>query len=164
MKNNNEWIALIHQSSEKIMKEGREAYRQAMENPTLRYIVEMDDDGTVGYWYDVAGGNSFHCTVHDGTAIELLHFCCSGWEYQCNEDIETELHDSGRDDILEEIRKKAEEERSDLEYVIVNFFPYVCDVVEKCRNSYINSMCEEFADEDIEEQLRKLECDLERMS
>lgn len=41
---NREWLELIEQNKERIINKGIEAYKEALENPNLRYIV---DDGGI---------------------------------------------------------------------------------------------------------------------
>lgn len=76
---NREWLELIEQNKERIINKGIEAYKEALENPNLRYIVEISEDGIITMWYDVAGGNSFHMSTYNGKSLELIHFCMQNW-------------------------------------------------------------------------------------
>ena len=44
---NREWLELIEQNKERIINKGIEAYKEALENKNLRYIVEMDENGII---------------------------------------------------------------------------------------------------------------------
>ena len=76
---NREWLELIEQNKERIINKGIEAYKESLENKNLRYIVEMDENGIITMWYDVAGGNSFHMSTYSGKSLELIHFCMQNW-------------------------------------------------------------------------------------
>ena len=51
---NREWLELIEQNKERIINKGIEAYKEALENPNLRYIVEMDENGIITMWYNLS--------------------------------------------------------------------------------------------------------------
>lgn len=62
------WLELIEEKEDQILAEGEKAYKEAINNPHLRYIVEIDENGDVYSWYDVAGGNSFHVSTFHWSA------------------------------------------------------------------------------------------------
>lgn len=39
------WLELIEEKGDQILAEGEKAYKEAINNPHLRYIVEIDEDG-----------------------------------------------------------------------------------------------------------------------
>lgn len=47
---NREWLELIEQNKERIIHKGIEAYKSALENKNLRYIVEISEDGIITMW------------------------------------------------------------------------------------------------------------------
>lgn len=74
---NKNWLELIEKKYDEIINVGEKAYKDALENQHLRFIVEMDENGNVYSWYDVAGGNSFHASTYNGESIELLSSVCN---------------------------------------------------------------------------------------
>ena len=52
---NKKWLELIEQHEKQIINAGIEAYKEALENPNLRYIVEINENGGITTWYDLAG-------------------------------------------------------------------------------------------------------------
>lgn len=44
MFSNKDWLKLINEKETEIIEIGISAYREAKENPHLRYIIEMDED------------------------------------------------------------------------------------------------------------------------
>lgn len=73
------WLELIEEKEEEIIDAAKKAYREALENTHLRFIVEMDSEGEVSYWYDIAGGNSFHVSNEPDKEIKILMEFC----FQC---------------------------------------------------------------------------------
>jgi hypothetical protein len=74
------WKKLITLKQEEILKSGENAYKKALANTHLRVIVEMDSDGEICEWNDIAGGNAVHESTLNGSSIELFEFC-----FQCLE-------------------------------------------------------------------------------
>ena len=81
------WLELIEEKEDQILAEGEKAYKDAINNTNLRFIVEMDQDGNVYSWYDIAGGNSYHMSVHEGKAIELFEFCFQYYDIEISSGI-----------------------------------------------------------------------------
>ena len=73
----NEWLELIERNEEQIINTGIEAYKEAIENTQLRYIVEINTNGEIPTWYDIAGGNmqiTLKRNASSATAERLFHF------------------------------------------------------------------------------------------
>lgn len=93
------WLELIEEKEDQILAEGEKAYKEAINNPHLRYIVEIDENGDVYSWYDVAGGNSFHVSTFEGKSKELFELCFQFLDIEISSDaLETKL-------MIEEGRK-----------------------------------------------------------
>lgn len=69
---NKNWLELIEKKYDEIINVGEKAYKDALENQHLRFIVEMDENGNVYSWYDVAGGNSFHASTQVIAKLAVL--------------------------------------------------------------------------------------------
>lgn len=52
------WLEIIEKNREKIQEIAEQAFRDAMGNRYMRFIVEIKEDGECFSWGDVAGGNS----------------------------------------------------------------------------------------------------------
>ena len=97
---NKNWLELIEKKYDEIINVGEKAYKDALENQHLRFIVEMDENGNVYSWYDVAGGNSFHASTYNGESIELFEFCMQYWENNpADETVEEKLREKGLYDL-----------------------------------------------------------------
>ena len=81
-----EWLELIKEHEEKIIESGEKAYADAMNNTNLRFIVELEKDGSIYSWYDVAGGTSCSEDSFNGNSIVLMVFCFRGYESEIVEE------------------------------------------------------------------------------
>ena len=157
---NREWLELIEQNEERIINKGIEAYKSALENPNLRYIVEINENGEINTWYDVAGGNSLHMSTYNGKSIELLHFCMQGWidDPIPDNDIEQKLQERGLyDSYLEERTAQNVEDWECAEIVIINSTnKELYSILEECREERKQFYVDEYARMESENQLENL--------
>ena len=157
---NREWLELIEQNKERIINNGFEAYKSALENPNLRYIVEMDENGIITMWYDVAGGNSFHMSTYNEKSIELLHFCMQNWidDPIPDNDIEQKLQERGLYICYLKERESQEVEDWEVaEIVIINSTDTKLQgILEECRQERKQFYVDEYARTESENQLENL--------
>ena len=157
---NREWLELIEQNKERIIHKGIEAYKSALENKNLRYIVEISEDGIITMWYDVAGGNSFHMSTYNGKSIELLHFCMQNWidDPIPDNDIEQKLHERGLyKRYLKERESQEVEDWETAEIVIINSTDeQLQGILEGCRQERKQFLVDEYARTEAENQLENL--------
>ena len=165
MFSNKDWLKLIDEKEKEIIKIGILAYREARENPHLRYIIEMDEDGEVSYWYDVAGGNSFHSSVFNGTAIELFEFCFQYSDVEITDEqiIETMIT-VGHEDVIKEVEEYAADYGVSMEVAIRDEFTYLSDVVDYCVKAEIEFDIECYAEETVENLLEQQKYNFEMIS
>lgn len=157
---NREWLKLIEQNEERIINKGIEAYKEALENPNLRYIVEISEDGIITMWYDVAGGNSFHMSTYNGKSLELIHFCMQNWidDPIPDNDIEQKLQERGLyNHYLEERELQEVEDWETAEIVIINSTDAkLQSILEECRQERKQFYVDEYARTESENQLENL--------
>lgn len=140
---NKNWLELIEKKYDEIINVGEKAYKDALENQHLRFIVEMDENGNVYSWYDVAGGNSFHASTYNGESIELFEFCMQYWENNpADETVEEKLKKKGLYDLYLKERELQE-------------------CLEECRKDELEFMADEYA---RSESINKLDALKERLS
>ena len=157
---NKEWLELIEQNEERIINKGIEAYKEALENPNLRYIVEMDENGIITMWYDVAGGNSFHMSTYNGKSLESIHFCMQNWidDPILDSDIEQKLQERGLyKRYIKERESQEVEDWETAEIVIINSIDTkLQNVLEECRQERKQFYVDEYARTEAENQLENL--------
>lgn len=66
------WLELIEEKEDQILAEGEKAYKEAINNPHLRYIVEIDENGDVYSWYDVAVEILFNVSTFEGKFKRII--------------------------------------------------------------------------------------------
>ena len=149
------WLELIEAKEDQILAEGEKAYKEAINNPHLRYIVEIDEDGDVYSWYDVAGGNSFHVSTFEGKSKELFEFCFQFLDIEISSDtLENKLIENGYKKELEELAQLASENYTSVEVEIINSDnDALKEVVEECRKEEIDFMISEYARAESESKL-----------
>ena len=159
---NIKWLELISEKEEEILAAGEEAYKEAINNTYLQFIVEMDEDGEIYTWYDIAGGNSYHTSIHDGTSIEVLHFCNQYYEPELtDESIENKLKEKGYASMIDELRERAEEDCTSIECIIMSVdYQELQEVVYECRQDEIDFMVSEYARAEAEYKLENLKSQL----
>ena len=157
---NREWLESIEQNEEKIINKGIEAYKEALENKNLRYIVEISEDGMIIMWYDVTGGNSFHMSTYNGKSLELIHFCMQNWidDPIPDSDIEQKLQERGLyNRYLKERESQEVEDLETAEIVIINSIDTkLQNVLEECRQERKQFYVDEYARTEAENQLENL--------
>lgn len=149
------WLELIEEKEDQILAEGEKAYKEAINNPHLRYIVEIDEDGDIYSWYDVAGGNSFHISTFEGRSKELFEFCFQFLDIEISSDtLENKLIEKGYKKELEELAQLASENYTSVEVEIINSDnDALKEVVEECRKEEIDFMISEYARAESESKL-----------
>ena len=157
---NREWLELIEQNKERIINKGIEAYKEALENLNLRYIVEISEDGIITMWYDVAGGNSFHMSTYNGKSLELIHFCMQNWidDPIPDNDIEQKLQERGLYKCYLEERKSQEvEDWETAEIVIINSIDKkLQNVLKECKQERKQFLVDEYARTEAENKLEEI--------
>lgn len=156
---NKEWLKLIEDKEELIIETGIKAYKEAMNNENLRFIVEMNNDGEVYYWYDIASGNTYHMSIYNGTSIELFQFCFQGNDLEISEEeIVEKLNEKGYGDKIEKLREEAEEEYTDIEGIISSKYSNgnLYEILEECREESIEFNISNYAREEAEDKLEDI--------
>lgn len=161
---NKNWLELIEKKYGEIINVGEKAYKDALENQHLRFIVEMDENGNVYSWYDVAGGNSFHASTYNGESIELFEFCMEYWENNpADETVEEKLREKGLYNLyLEERELQDAEDYDTAEFILSNSSnEQLRECLEECRKDELEFMADEYA---RSESINKLDTLKEQLS
>jgi hypothetical protein len=151
------WDQLIANNYNEIIDIGIKAYREARENSSLRYILEINNYGNVYYWYDIAGGNSFHTSTFKGDSIELISNLC--FQYNelelTDEVICSKLEDYNLGHLIKELMAEAEEESTSLEVILKNH-PELSKILEECMKDEIEFDISEYARDFIESHINNI--------
>lgn len=160
---NKEWIELIKNNMETIREVGEKAYKDALEDKHLRFIVEMDSDEEVKSWYDVAGGNSFTQESYNGESKQLFQFC---FQYDVLEITKENIIDKLKEknvaeEIIESLQDEADRECTSLECIIINNHDEYKNIIEECIEDEKAFQVSEYAIDTINEKIDMLISNLE---
>lgn len=138
------WLEIIEDNREKLQEVAEQAFRDAIENRHMRFIVEIKEDGECFSWGDVAGGNSQTTTSWKGESYAVGEFC---FQYMDIPITENDL----RDHMTREEQARAEEEAEECGDSFQGYVMSECpDVVEKCEEEYLEGYKTEFAAEEAD--------------
>lgn len=68
------WTAILEENKEKILEALEEAFKDAIDNRHMEFIVEIDKDGEICQWGTNAGSMSMSMSVFHGEAYEVGRF------------------------------------------------------------------------------------------
>lgn len=71
----NRWLELINKNENVIIEKAFEMFEDARENPHFRFVMVMNTNGELDYWWDVAGDNSQLSFTFRGEDIEIMEVC-----------------------------------------------------------------------------------------
>lgn len=137
------WLDLIGENEEKILEAGKAAYKEALEAPHLRFIVELDEDGEINTWCDVAGGNLFHMSTYNGTSIEVMEFCFQFFDSEITDEIiKQKFQEKGFEQLYNKLEETAEEDFTSVECEIRHGDNQTAkDILEECQKDELEFMC-----------------------
>ena len=69
------WSEIIEQSREKLIEALENAYKEAVDNRHMQYIVEIYKNGTIRTWACVAGSTSFSADSWKGESTVVATYC-----------------------------------------------------------------------------------------
>lgn len=138
------WLEIIEDNRDKLQEVAEQAFRDAIGNRHMRFVVEIKEDGESFSWGDIAGGNSQTTTSWKGESYEVGEFC---FQYMDIPITEEDLRDHMTREEQAQAEAKAEEwGDSFLGYV----FSGCPDIVDKCEKDYLADYTRENAAEEAE--------------
>ena len=147
------WLEIIEKNREKLQEVAEQAFRDAMENRHMRFIVEISQDGECYSWGDVAGGNTQTASSWKGESYEVGEFCFQYIDIPITED---DLREHMTREKQAEVEAEAEEwGESFLDHAL-----YCRDVVNACEEEYLEGYKTEFASEEADNLIERCVEDL----
>lgn len=80
------WTAILEVNKEKILETLEEAFRDAVDNRHMEFVVEIDKDGEIRQWGTNAGSMSMSMSVFHGESLEIGRFCFQYMDIDITED------------------------------------------------------------------------------
>ena len=135
------WSNIIERNREKLVEALEKAYKEAVDNRHMQYIVEIYKDGTIRTWACAAGSSSFSADSWRGESTVVATFCFQ------NMDIEVTEEDFRR--------HMTEEEQKDVEWQAedegLSFLNYIygsgnyTELIEKVGQEWLDWYKDEYA-------------------
>lgn len=155
-----DWVKLLEDNYSKIIDEATSAYKDSLDSPGLRFIVEIDYEGNVYTWYDIAGGNTYHMSTYKGNSMECVHICNQYLELDITDEaIEKTIREQNKMEFLAILKAEQAEDYVSYEDLIVDHHPELQAVLERCiedEKEYICANCREQLEYELDEFLNKL--------
>lgn len=108
------WANVIEQNKELLIEALEKAYKEAVDNRHMQYIVEIYKNGIIRTWACAAGSNSFSADSWNGNSIVVATYC---FQYM---DIEVTADDFRRY-MTEEEQKNVEWQAEDEGLSFLNY-------------------------------------------
>ena len=159
----NKWVKLIKEKYNEIVDAGITAYKEARHNPHLEFVVEMDEY-SIEVWYCPAGSLSFHASVQQGTAIELMRLCFRYDEINISDEtIIEKLKEKGYKKWIDELENKAAKHHISIEVLINSCYPgFKNEILPECREEEIEVEIGMYGNEYVVDVLDRKIKELER--
>lgn len=135
------WSEIIEQNKEKLIEILESAYKEAVDNRHMQYIVEIYKNGTIRTWACAAGSSSFSADSWNGESIVVATYCFQ------NMDIEVTEEDFRRhmtEEERQEVEWRAEDE-------VLSFLNYIyssgnyTELIEKVELEWLDWYKDEYA-------------------
>lgn len=101
------WTAILEENKQKILEALEEAFKDAIDNRHMEFIVEIDKDGEICQWGTNAGSMSMSMSVFHGEAYEVGRF---EFQYMDIDITEDDVKNHLSEDEFKKIKLLAEEE------------------------------------------------------
>ena len=136
------WSEIIEKNYDAILAEAQEAFCAAVDCQTMKYTVEIREDGEVFSWGQAAGSHNFTQSSYKGRSTVICSFCFENAEIEICDDVL-------RDHMTAEQIQEAEERSEDEGLSFVNYV-YSCgnytDIITACEDEYRAWFKDEYAD------------------
>lgn len=140
------WLELIENNRKKIQEVAEQAFKDAINNRHMRFIVEISQDGECYSWGDVAGGNTQTAASWKGESYEVGEFCFQYMDIPITED-DLRRHMTKEEQAQAEF--EAEEWGDSFMGCVMSRYP---NVVDECEDEYL----EDYARENYAEEADSL--------
>lgn len=80
------WSEIIEQNREKLIEALEKAYKEAVDNCHMQYIVEIYKNGTIRTWACAAGSTSFSADSWNGGSTVVATYCFQNMDIEVTEE------------------------------------------------------------------------------
>lgn len=135
------WSNIIEQNKEKLIEALENAYKEAVDNRHMQYIVEIYKNGTIRTWACAAGSTSFSADSWNGNSIVVATYCFQFMDIEVTaEDFRRHMTEEERQDI----EWRAEEDGLSFVNYIYNSGNYM-ELIEEVEQEWLEWYKDEYA-------------------
>lgn len=135
------WSEIIEKNYDAILAEAQEAFCAAVDCQTMKYTVEIREDGEVFSWGQAAGSNNFTQSSYEGRSTVICSFCFEHADIEICDDV---LRDHMTEEQIQEAEERAEDEGLSFANYIYSSGNYT-DVIAACEDEYKTWFKDEYA-------------------
>lgn len=135
------WSEIIKNNYDAVLAEVQEAFNDAIDCQTMKFIVEIREDGEVFSWGQAAGSNNFTQSSYEGRSTVICSFCFEHADIEICDDV---LRDHMTEEQIQEAEERAEDEGLSFANYIYSSGNYT-DVIAACEDEYKTWFKDEYA-------------------
>ena len=126
------WSEIIEKNYDAILAEAQEAFCAAVDCQTMKYTVEIREDGEVFSWGQAAGSHNFTQSSFEGRSTVICTFCFEHADIEIGDDV---IRDHMTAEQIAEAEERAEDEGLSFANYIYSSGNYT-DVIAACEDEY----------------------------
>lgn len=135
------WSEIIEKNYDAILAEAQEAFCAAVDCQTMKYTVEIREDGEVFSWGQAAGSHNFTQSSFEGRSTVICTFCFEHADIEIGDDV---IRDHMTAEQIAEAEERAEDEGLSFANYIYSSGNYT-DVIAACEDEYKTWFKDEYA-------------------
>lgn len=135
------WSKIIEKNYETVLQEAKKAFCESVDCQSMKFTVELREDGEVFYWGQAAGSHNFTQSNYEGRSTVICTFCFEHAEIEIGDDV---LRDHMTAEQIADAEERAEDEGLSFGNYIYSSGKYT-DVLDDCINEYKAWFKDEYA-------------------
>ena len=135
------WSEIIEANYNAALQEAKEAFCEAVDCQSMKYTVEIREDGEVFSWGQAAGSHNFTQSSYEGRSTVICSFCFEHADIEIGDDV---LRDHMTAEQIAEVEERAEDEGLSFESYVYSSGNYT-DVIAACEDEYKTWFKDEYA-------------------
>lgn len=136
------WSRIVEKNYDAILAEAKEAFCDAVDCQSMKYTVELREDGEVFSWGQAAGSHSFTQSSYEGRSTVICSFCFEHADIEIGDDV---LRDHMTAEQIVDAEERAEDEGLSFGNYVYSSGNYT-DVIAACEEEYRAWFKDEYAD------------------
>ena len=135
------WSKIINENYDAVLAEAKEAFCDAVDCQTMKFTVEIREDGEVFFFFFAAGSHSFTQSSYEGRSTVVCSFCFEHADIEIGDDV---LRDHMTAEQIAEAERRAEDEGLSFDSYVYSSGDYT-DVLAACEEEHKAWFKDEYA-------------------